>query len=72
VPQDIQIDAECAMQAAPSRRGQLDRTRIASPNQPIKVQTTPQDFRADKSSDMIAPFTPIQTGAAENPPAAGL
>jgi hypothetical protein len=61
------MDAECVAQAAPSRRRYVNRSRIAPPNQPTKVQAAPQDFRPDKTSNMIAPFAPIETGAAENP-----
>ena len=39
---------------------------------PAELQRASPDFRADKTPDVIAPFAPIETRAAENPSACGL
>ena len=71
-PINIQIDTECVAKTAPSRRRHANRARVAPPNEPTTLQTTSPDFRADKTGNVIAAFAPIEAGAAENPPMAGL
>jgi hypothetical protein len=62
------LHADCIEQPAPAGGGHDDGTGVALPHHPAQLKRTSADFRADKTADVIAPFAPVEAGAAENPP----